>query len=126
MKAATWPHIRAEPLTAPWDASDTGAWLPLPGAEGRHEPNAPQPKDARGACARACTCVDARVASCGGTQMPSPLDRLHKQEQVGPAPGGEVRTGDGGEAARRRGERRGAKAEDQVLARGDEGATQLG
>ena len=66
------------------------------------------------------------MASCGGTEMPSPLDRLHEQEQVGPAAGGEVRAGNGGEAARGGGERRGAKAEDQVFPRGDERAPQLG
>ena len=78
-------------------------------------------------CVCVCVvCVEVRVASCGGTEMPSPLDRLHEQEQVGPAAGGEVRAGNGGEASRRRGERRGAKAEDQVLPRGDERATQLG
>jgi hypothetical protein len=54
------------------------------------------------------------------------LDRLHEQEQVGAAAGGEVRAGNGGEAARRRGERRGAKAEDQVFPRSDKRATQLG
>ena len=56
----------------------------------------------------------------------SVLDRLHEQEQVGAAAGGEVRAGNGGEAARRRGERRGAKAEDQVFPRSDKRATQLG
>ena len=76
-------------------------------------------------CARVC-CVEVRVASCGSTETPSLLDTLHEQEQVGPAAGGEVRAGNGGEAARRGGERRGAKAEDQVFPRGDEGAPQLG
>jgi len=66
------------------------------------------------------------MASRGGSETPSPLDRLHEQEQVGAAAGGEVRAGNGGEAARRRGERRGAKAEDQVFPRSDKRATQLG
>ena len=63
---------------------------------------------------------------CGSTETPSLLDALHEQEQVGPTARGEVRAGNGGEAARRGGERRGAKAEDQVFPRGDERATQLG
>ena len=76
-------------------------------------------------CACVC-CVEVRVASCGSTETPSLLDAVHEQEQVGPTAGGEVRAGNGGEAARRGGERRGAKAEDQVFPRGDERATQLG
>ena len=96
----------------------------------------PHPKDATCVCVCVCVCVRARVcvcvceaarmASCGGAKSPSASDKLHEQEQVGTAPGREVRAGGGGEAVRRCGERHGAKAKNKVLARGDERAAQLG